>query len=144
MNYYDESEGTLLSPLETSWRCETWLLDTSHLLSANRFDEYVFSFQPQTMEEFQVVLELIETSKTRVLERRSMYSAKARMMESSSYQRRDGSLYCSQLFMPKLNLPETPHLDEQLLGKPATVTGYIRDSVDGLLYLQCSYIDAQL
>ena len=144
MNYYDESEGTLLSPLETSWRCETWLLYTSHLLSANRFDEYVFSFQPQTMEEFQVVLELIETSKTRVLERRSMYSAKARMMESSSYQRRDGSLYCSQLFMPKLNLPETPHLDEQLLGKPATVTGYIRDSVDGLLYLQCSYIDAQL
>jgi hypothetical protein len=144
MNYYDESEGTLLSPLETSWRCDTWLLDTSHLLSTNRFDEYVFSFQPQTMEEFQVLLELIETSRTWVQQRRSIYSSKTQVMKASSYQRRDGSLYCSQLFIPKLNLPDAPHLDEQLLGKPATITGYIRDSVDGLLYLQCSYVDAQL
>jgi hypothetical protein len=144
MNYYDESEGTLLSPLETSWRCETWLLDTSHLMSRNRFEEYVFSFQPQMMEEFQALLELIETSKVLVEQRRSMYSSKARVMESSSYQRRDGSLFCSQLFIPKLNLPELSHLDEQLLRRPATVTGYIRDSVDGLLYLQCSYVDVQL
>lgn len=144
MNCFHESEGTLLSPLETSWRCQTWLLDTSHLLSTNRFDEYVFSFQPQTMEEFQVLLELIETSKMWVQQRRSMYSAKSRVMDSSCYQRRDGSLYCSQLFTPKLNIPEAPRMEEQLLGKPATVTGYIRDSVDGLLFLQCSYVDVQL
>jgi hypothetical protein len=136
--YTIDKEPTLLSPLETAWRCEAWLLDTRYIQHWNQFDEYVFSFAPQTMFDHQALFELIDNARSLVEMRKDRYSGKTRTADTSSYEK-NGSLYCSQLFLPKLNI-ELPYAD-YLDGKLVSLAGYIRDSVDGRLYLQCSYCD---
>ena len=138
MTYDTTNDGTLLSPLETEWRCEAWLLDTSYLQHWNRWDEYEFSFCPQTMYDNQRLFEHIDNARSLVEMRKDRYSSKQKTADTSSYERK-GSLFCSQLFMPKLNI-QLPHGD-YLDGKLVSLAGHIRDAADGRLYLQCSYCD---
>jgi hypothetical protein len=135
---YDSEEGTLLLPTETHWRCEAWLLNTDHLLQWNKFDEYSFSFHPQTMSEHQMLFETIDMAKMLVEMRQSRFSSKVRVSDKSSYERQ-GTLYCSQLFAPKLNI-KVDHPD-QLRERLVSISGHIRDTKDGRVYLQADYID---
>lgn len=135
---YDETEGTILSPTETHWRCEAWLIDTDFIRNWNKFDEYVFSFSPETMTDHQMLFETIDNAKSLVEMRKSRFSTKERMNDKSSYEK-NGFPYCSQLFQPKINV-DFDHPD-QLRGMRASLSGHIRDTADGRIYLQCDYVD---
>ena len=146
MNYSDQvSNENLLTPVESRWRCEAWLTDTRHLLSTNQFNEYLFGFQPQTCQDYQLLEELIEFMISLVEMRRGPHSIKTRMRDTgtrvgSRVQAGQGTAFmCSQLFAPRLNVKvEHPDL---LYGKMVSLSGHIRDTKDGRLYLQCDYID---
>jgi len=135
---YDQSEGTLLLPKETHWRCEAWLVNTDHILHWNKYDTYEFSFSPETMQDHQMLFETIDMAKAMVEMRRSPYSTKTRLADKTSYER-GGIPYCSQLFLPKLNV-NVDHPD-QLRGQLVSLSGHIRDTKDGRVYLQCDYCD---
>lgn len=136
---YDQdyvTEHTVLQPHETSIRIEAWLGRCDHIDKWDKNDTYRFSFYPQTMTDHQLLLETIEQAVTRVELQKDRFSRKRgrKLCEN-----KDSSLYCSQLFLPKINV-SYQHTD-QLEGKACSLALHCRDLPLGEVVLQCDYID---
>ena len=135
---FDEyrKERTLLIPTDTRVEVECWLGDCRFINKWNRYDEYRFSFYPQTANDHQLLCEAGEAAVTKLLMSVDPYSKKK---PRASYENKDGSFYCSQLFLPKVNV-EFDHPD-QLQMQQASLKLHFRDDPLGLVYLQAEYVD---
>ena len=129
-------EQTILTPHETAFRVESWLLDASNLNSQNNLGEFSVVFEPLEMCAQQMLLEHLEGCVKEVKLNTPYYSNKeARPL----YENKKGFLFSSQLFVPKCNI-EFEHYTE-LYGRTATISGHARDLPMGEVVLQIDYID---
>ena len=129
-------EQTILVPYENQMRLEVWVGDCQYIDKWNKSDAYSFSFYPQTMVDHQNLLELVETAVSKVELGKDRFSRK---QGRKLCENKDGSLYCSQLFLPKVNVQYEN--TEQLLGKPASISLHCRDLPLGQVVLQVEYLD---
>lgn len=136
MIYEYTEEKTLLTPTDTRVEIECWLGDCRFINKWNRHDEYHFNFYPLTQNDHQLLCEAGEAAVTRLLMSVDPYSKKE---PRASYENKDGSFYCSQLFMPKVNV-EFDHAD-QLYMQQASLKLHFRDDPLGKVYLQAEYVD---
>ena len=138
MIYQNEyvKEETILEPHKTQWRVDGWITDVDYLYSPNRYKEYIVKWQPLTHNDHQNLHEQLQQAIGQVQLSIGPYSNK---VATPMYEDDMGQFYCSQLFMPKLNI-EVPHPSE-LLGKTATFSGHIRELPLGQVVLQLDYLD---
>lgn len=136
MIYEYTEEKTILTPLDTRVEVKCWLGDCRFINEWNRYDEYYFTFYPQTLDDHQLLCEAGEAAVTKLLMSVDPYSMKE---ARASYENRNGSFYCSQLFMPKLNVDFEHH--DQLLRQQASLKLHFRDDPLGKVYLQAEYVD---
>lgn len=136
MIYEYTEEQTILTPFDTRIEVECWLGDCQYINNRNRYDEFVFTFYPQTANDHQLLCEAGDAAVTKVLMGLTPYSKKEPRV---NYENRDGSFYCSQLFMPKVNV-DFEHTD-QLLRQQASLKLHFRDDPVGKVYLQAEYVD---
>ena len=134
-NEYVE-ERTILEPVDTQIRIEAWLGDCRYIDKWDKTEAYSFSFYPQTMLDHQNLLEVIENAVTTVQLRKDRHSRKEgrKLCEN-----KDGSLFCSQLFLPKINVQYEN--TEQLNGMACTLALHLRDLPMGEVVIQADYID---
>lgn len=129
-------EPTLLTPHETAFRTEAWIIDATNLNSPNSYQEFSVVFEPQTMTHHQMLLEHLVGCVSEVRLNTPFRSNKeARPL----FENKKGFLYSSQLFVPQLNI-EFNHPDE-LCGRTATISGHARDLPLGQVVIQIDYID---
>jgi len=136
--YSGYTEETLLTPLETSFSIEAYLYETTFIQTKNGYAECVFSFIGKTPGDYARLEEALHSAITEVERKKSPYSRKVATERCKQPGQKD-VYYCSQLFLPKVNLefnnPSELHLKE------ASLELHFRDDPDGDIYLQCSYVD---
>ena len=93
INYVDEP--TILTPAETSFDVEGQLDDLKYFQHWNRFDEYVFTFQPRYPSDYNRIYEAVENAVMMVEMRKSPYSNKVAV---SKCENKHGHPMCSQIF----------------------------------------------
>ena len=134
MNYIKEE--TILSPSETRFTIDAWLQDTDYLTEPNRDGVYSLSFTACSMSSHQNIFERVESAVMNVELRKSPYSNK---VAKPKCENKRGEAFCSQLFAPKVNKElEHPSL---YYGRKAEITLYLRDDVQGTIYLQADYVN---
>ena len=132
MNYQTKKE-TILSPYETTMNIEAWITDAKYIQTPNRFDEYVFTFQPLSYHDYGRISEAVMTALQQV--EISSYETATDHTET-----KDGSFICSQLFAPKINKEiNCPEMDFEY--KQVSLKIHLREDVANRVFLQCDYID---
>ena len=133
MNYQDEP--TLLSPEQTSFRFDAYILDATYADKLNRNEVFSVKFAPNNAADFDKLNELANSCITDIEFRKPADSNKQprKMYEERAY------CYSSQLFTPKINIPYE-HTD-MLRGQTATIAGHLRDLPLGEIAVQIDYID---
>ena len=134
-SYYGYKEETVLSPTDTRFNIDCYILDATHINSANRMGEFELMFMPVSNTDYIMLEERVRTAVSTVMMNMSPYSSKT----PKSCMEKDRKPYCSQLFTPKVNI-DFEHPDV-LSGRQASLTMHLRDTVDGSIYLQCEYCD---
>lgn len=135
LNEYTE-ERTILTPMDTRVEIECWLGDCRFINRWNKYDEYYFTFYPQTANDYQLLSEAGGDAISQLTMSLDPYSKKRPV---AAYENRDGSFYCSQLFLPKVNV-EFDHPD-QLQMQVASLKLHYRDDPLGKVYLQAEWVD---
>ena len=133
---YGYKEQTVLSPIDTRFNIDCFIVDATHINSANRDGEFQIKFQPVSYHDYIQLDERINSAMTTVMMETTSYSSK---VPKKSTKDKNNIPYCNQLFTPKVNI-EFEHPD-MLSGRQASLTLHLRDAVDGSIYLQCEYCD---
>lgn len=133
INYVEEP--TLLTPAETSFDVEGQLYDLTYFQHWNRFDEYVFTFQPRFPSDYNKIYEAVENAVMLVEMRKSPYSNKVAIPKCEN---KHGHPMCSQIYLPKLNIEYEDA--SELQGRDCCFTLNLRDAPDGSIYLNADYI----
>lgn len=136
IDYVKDREETLLVPHEHSFRIEAWLYDCKYLNSMNTYGEFCVEFAPYSPDDDITVTECLDNAITMVELLKDPYSRK---VPRPKVQRRSGIFYSNQLFVPKVNV--NYQYTDELVGKLASVSGYLRDLPDGEIVINVSYVD---
>jgi len=139
MTYYTQEE-TLLSPNETKFRLEAWIMNPHEANKPDFFDEYKVEFEPVSYSDYAELEELVSKWCNEVEWRKSQYSEK----EVRALVRNKRKFFISsQLFPPKTNVEDIYGLScNTPAGSPqATITGHFRDLPRGEVVINIDYID---
>ena len=124
---------TFLTPIDTQISIEAWLNTADNIESPNRYGDYEFEFTPVNSFDYFRVEELVHSS--------LMRAERHRCIDMKDMTTRNGVLFCSQLFAPKLN--RTFEYPGQInhSNDPVSLNLHLRDDKHGNIYLQCDYMD---
>jgi hypothetical protein len=126
---------TILNPKQTQIRFDCWLRDTDNISEPNGYGEYVFTVQPVSVGDHQLIFEAGATAQSQVEMSLDPYSSK---VVRNCYESKMGEPVFSQLFQPIV----APEMESwELMNRQASITAHFRDSVDGKVFLQADYID---
>ena len=123
---------------ETQIHIMAYIGKADYVFAKSFYDEYFFKFQPSTDADYQRLYEHIQHW-TQVLEYERLANPFENFEVKPKYEAKDGSLYCSQLFVPRMEA-KIPHF-RCLEGQQVDLNLFLRNGPDGSLYLNCSSID---
>ncbi len=132
----DYKEQTTLSPIATQVRIEAWITDAKYLDNPNRFNEWIFDFQPLTTHDIELIHEVGNRCLFDVEMESGPYSNKK---PEKGYERNNGSLFATQLFKPQLNIDSPdPYFWH---GREVSLCLHFRDLPSGLIVINADYVD---
>ncbi|WP_115014952.1 hypothetical protein [Synechococcus sp. UW140] len=133
------NDQSVLVPSEHEISFDAYLIDSDFLVRPNRYGEFIAQYQPLDMGAMHMLYEAGERALSEVLMSMGSDSMKE---PRPNYEKRDGSLFTSQLFAPKLNID--PDDTDGPFFQPSpqvSVRANFHDREDGMIYLHAQYID---